>query len=76
MILQIVSVGPGDPSLLNQKTADTLRASGFLVLRTGVHPLAEWLKEQRIPFSTMDDLYETSDDFELLSRWVNVVDYV
>ena len=67
MILQIVSVGPGDPSLLNQKTADTLRASGFLVLRTGVHPLAEWLKEQRIPFSTMDDLYETSDDFELLS---------
>ena len=68
MILQIVSIGPGDPSLLNQKTEETLRTSGFVVLRTGRHPLSAWLEEQEISFCTMDDLYETSDDFELLSE--------
>ena len=67
MILQIVSIGPGDPLFLNKKTADTLRTSGFLVLRTGRHPLAAWLAEQSVSFCTMDDLYDTADDFELLS---------
>ncbi len=68
MILQIVSVGPGDPSLLNQKTADAMKAADVLVLRTGRHPLSAWLEAQGIAFCTMDNLYETAGDFELLSE--------
>ena len=40
----IVSVGPGDPSLLNEKTRDTLLHADRLILRTGRHPLSGWLK--------------------------------
>lgn len=68
MTLKIVSVGPGDPSLLNVKTIKTLRSAGKLFLRTGRHPLASWLNTQGIPFSTMDDLYDASEDFEKLSE--------
>ena len=68
MTLKIVSVGPGDPSLLNAKTINTLRSAGKLFLCTGRHPLASWLNTQKIPFSTMDDLYDSSEDFEKLSE--------
>ena len=67
MILQIVSIGPGDPELLNIKTINALRSADTLVLRTGRHGLSAWLKSEQIPFFSMDDLYESSKDFESLS---------
>ena len=70
MILTIVSIGPGDPALLNEKSIETIRQAGMLFLRTGRHPFVKWLEQQRIPFFTMDDLYESSDDFEALSHAV------
>ncbi len=70
MILQIVSVGPGDSGFLNSKTVEALRNAGLLVLRTGRHPLTSWLADQGIPFRTMDSIYESSEDFESLSSAV------
>lgn len=68
----IVSVGAGDPDLLNIKTVSILRKCGSLFLRTGRHPISAWLKENGIPFSTFDHFYEVSDDFDLLNR--NIAD--
>ena len=68
MILKIVSVGPGDPSLMNAVTVSSLSSAGMLFLRTGLHPIVSWLNSHGIPFRTMDDLYESSDDFESLSE--------
>ena len=68
MILTIVSTGPGDPSLMNLKTEEALRTARRLVLRTGRHPIAGWLDSQGILFCTMDDLYESSDDFDNLAK--------
>ena len=70
MILQIVSVGPGDSGFLNSKTVEALRNAGLLVLRTGRHPLTSWLADQGIPFRTMDSIYESAEDFESLSSAV------
>ena len=39
----IVSVGPGDPSLMNEKTLSALKSAGKLLLRTGRHPVSGWL---------------------------------
>lgn len=64
--LAILSVGPGDPSLLNQATLDQIRSANPLILRTDRHPLASWLQEQGIAFTSLDDLYEGSDDFDVL----------
>ena len=62
----IVSVGPGDPSLMNEKTLSAVRHAGKLFLRTGRHPVAGWLEKESVPFETMDRLYETAEDFESL----------
>ena len=70
----IVSLGPGDPDLLNTKTLRALRESGTLILRTGRHPLTSWLTDNGIPFSTLDFLYEESDDFDILNR--NAAEYL
>lgn len=67
-MITIVSVGPGDPSFLNEITSHALRAASPLVLRTGRHPLSAWLEAEGISFRTLDHLYETSDDFDALSR--------
>lgn len=64
----IVSLGPGDPDLLNLKTLNALRSSGTLILRTGRHPLSSWLKKESIHFSTLDHLYVESEDFDVLNQ--------
>ena len=64
--LSIVSIGPGDVSLLNQETLNHLHAASPLILRTDHHPLSIWLKEQGIVFSSLDDLYDQYDDFDTL----------
>ena len=64
----IVSIGSGDPELLNMKTVRALRESGTLVLRTGNHPLVSWLRENAVSFSTLDNLYGECGDFDELNR--------
>ena len=66
--ITIVSLGPGDPDLLNTKTLRAMREAAVLVLRTGRHPLVPWLEENGLSFSTLDDLYEQTDDFDALNR--------
>lgn len=67
-MITVVSIGPGDPSFLNEITVRTLRDASSLVLRTGRHPLSVWLETEGMAFRTLDHLYETSDDFDALSR--------
>lgn len=67
-MITVVSIGPGDPSFLNEITVRTLRNASPLVLRTGRHPLSVWLETEGMAFRTLDHLYETSDDFDALSR--------
>ena len=62
--LAVVSIGPGDPALLNQATLDELRKASPLVLRTDHHPLVSWLEEQQIPYCSLDSQYEQADDFD------------
>lgn len=68
MSLTVVSIGPGDSSLLNKRTESILLKAEMLWLRTGMHPLASWLKQSNITFRSMDDLYNSSEDFEILSE--------
>ena len=64
----VVSIANGDPDLLNMKTVKALRESDSLFLRTGKHPIVSWLNENGIHFSTLDYLYEESENFDLLNQ--------
>ena len=65
--ITVVSIGNGDPDLLNSKTVNALRDAGSLFLRTGHTPLVRWLAHINKPYLTFDNLYETSVDFDQLS---------
>ncbi|MCR5296662.1 MAG: nucleoside triphosphate pyrophosphohydrolase [Clostridiales bacterium] len=62
--LTVVSVGPGDPDLCSRKTLDTLLSAGEVILRTARHPISGWLEENGIRWSSLDDIFECSEDFD------------
>lgn len=64
--ITVVSLGPGDPRLLTQQSADAIRSSRRLILRTAQHRAAAWLQEQGIPFEDFDALYAQYEDFDEL----------
>ncbi len=66
--LTVVSIGPGEASFLNPATIEYLRMASPLILRTDHHPLVSWLNEQKIPYVSMDELYEKTEDFDELSN--------
>ena len=62
----IVNIANGDPDLLNIKTVRILQECGHLILRTAAHPLVQWLDQNSISYSSLDDLYDTAEDFDQL----------
>ncbi len=68
MALTIVAIGPDSPDLLTLGAAQALREASAVLLRTGRHGVAAWLKENSIAFETLDALYESAEDFDALAR--------
>lgn len=64
---QILIVGVGwSADDLTLKAVRYLKSGNRVVLRTGQCGCAEWLTQEGIPFTTMDDLYERCADFDEL----------
>ncbi|MCH5288051.1 MAG: nucleoside triphosphate pyrophosphohydrolase [Christensenellaceae bacterium] len=66
--ITVVSLGPGDPSLMTLQTADALRHARRLILRTARHRAVKWLEEQAIAFEALDGYYDRYDDFDEMHR--------
>ncbi len=62
--LTIVTLGTGGEAFLTRSAERALREAGALVLRTARHPMAAWLKQENLPFDTVDDLYDSCEDFD------------
>lgn len=65
--ITLVNIANGDPDFLNTKTVNVLRKSGLVFLRTSRSPIVSWLNSEKIPFSSLDDLYDAAEDFDHLS---------
>ena len=63
----VVSLGPDNGGLLTEAALSAMRGAECLVLRTGRHGAAARLAESGIPFETLDDLYESAEDFDELT---------
>ena len=64
----IVSVSTGDASLLTMGALEALQTAGRIILRTGRHPVAAWLSEQKLAYETLDELYESAETFDAFNR--------
>lgn len=65
-VITVVSLGPGDQKLLTLQSAEALRKSRRLVLRTAQHRVAAWLREEGIGFEDFDALYGEYEDFDAM----------
>ncbi|MBR7175637.1 MAG: tetrapyrrole methylase, partial [Clostridia bacterium] len=57
-VITVIPLGPGAPELLTLQSAEALKKAKRLFLRTGKHPVAAWLREQSVPFESMDAFYD------------------
>jgi uncharacterized protein YabN with tetrapyrrole methylase and pyrophosphatase domain len=62
--IRIAGLGPGAPGDITLSVWKALRSSSCTYLRTGKHPVVNWLIKEGILFSTFDYLYEKSASFE------------
>lgn len=64
----ITVVGLGrDAGSLTLAGAQALRGATRRILRTQRHAAAQWLQEEKLPFESLDALYETCEDFDALN---------
>jgi tetrapyrrole methylase family protein/MazG family protein len=62
--ITVAGLGPGAPGSITLGTWEHLKSSPRVLLRTGIHPVVEWLRQERITFSTFDHIYEAESDFQ------------
>ncbi|OQA09656.1 MAG: Nucleoside triphosphate pyrophosphohydrolase [Firmicutes bacterium ADurb.Bin373] len=62
--ITIAGLGPGAPGGITLGVWESLKSSPRVLLRTCVHPVAEWLQQAGITFTTFDYLYEEEPDFQ------------
>lgn len=65
-ILTICAMGPDDPQLLTRAAYAALTGGTPLLLRTGRHGVADFLRTQGRTFDTLDALYDQCEDFDEL----------
>ncbi|MDD4169015.1 MAG: nucleoside triphosphate pyrophosphohydrolase [Desulfotomaculaceae bacterium] len=62
--ISIAGLGPGASGDITLSVWEALRSSTCTYLRTGKHPVVNWLLKENILFSTFDYLYEKCASFE------------
>ncbi|HBV99276.1 MAG TPA: nucleoside triphosphate pyrophosphohydrolase [Desulfotomaculum sp.] len=66
--ITVVGLGPGDPGMLSSAALELLGKSRCIRLRTGIHPVVEWLGQRGIHFDTFDYIYREAGDFQEVYR--------
>ncbi|MDD4766576.1 MAG: nucleoside triphosphate pyrophosphohydrolase [Desulfotomaculaceae bacterium] len=62
--ITIAGLGPGTPGGITLGAWESLKSSPCVLLRTGIHPVVEWLRQAGITFATFDYIYEAEPDFQ------------
>jgi len=66
--MDIIALGPEDAGLLTLGAIERIKSAKKVILRTGRHGAAEYLKSIGVSFETMDALYDQAEDFDELSE--------
>ncbi|HAG07452.1 MAG TPA: nucleotide pyrophosphohydrolase, partial [Peptococcaceae bacterium] len=66
----LAGLGPGDRRAVPVGVLEALKRGPQVILRTSVHPVVPWLKQQGIRFSACDRFYKEAATFEEVYRRV------
>ncbi len=64
---QLIIVPLSTPQTMTRAAWDTIAAAPCLYLQTDRHPSANPVRQAGLPYRSMDDLYETAEDFDALN---------
>ncbi|MFA4884532.1 MAG: nucleoside triphosphate pyrophosphohydrolase [Desulfotomaculaceae bacterium] len=62
--ITIAGLGAGSPGSITLGAWEALKSSSCIMLRTGKHPVVDWLRQEGISFSTFDNVYEEEPCFQ------------
>ncbi|SFG99764.1 tetrapyrrole methylase family protein / MazG family protein [Desulfotomaculum arcticum] len=68
--ITVVGLGPGGKDALPQANINALKNASKLYLRTEIHPVVDWIKEQSILFESFDKYYQKAGSFEEVYRLI------
>lgn len=68
MSITLTSLNDGNISNINPKTIEYIKNSENVVLQTAKCEAADFLTKNNIPFSALDEFYETCSDFDELNQ--------
>ena len=66
--LTIVTLGTGGEAFLTRGVERALREAPRVVLRTGRHPMADFLRQEGVSVETLDALYDECEHFDTFNR--------
>ena len=66
--ITVVALGPESPEFLTLGAAEALLDAPAVLLRTGRHGAAAWLEKNRVPYRTLDALYDETEDYDELAQ--------
>ncbi len=66
--ITVIPISTGNEEMLTLGSVRALKEAETLVLRTERHPVAEYLRREGIPFTTLDFLYEECEDFDVFNQ--------
>lgn len=64
----MVALGPGDKGYLTLAALEALEGADRVLLRTERHGALELLRARGVPFTALDTLYDSADDFDSLAE--------
>lgn len=67
-MITIVGMGPGPKKYWNIAALDAVKKADQVFVQSARHPAVALLKEEGIPYSSMDEAYEEASDFDDLCR--------
>jgi tetrapyrrole methylase family protein/MazG family protein len=62
--ITIAGLGAGSPGGITLGAWEALKSSSCIMLRTGKHPVVDWLSREGISFATFDSVYEEEPGFQ------------
>ena len=68
-MITVAALGPDDGGMLTFAAYEAMERANCLVLRTARHGVADMLKSRGVAFTTLDALYEQTEDFDELCAY-------
>lgn len=66
-MITVIGAGSGKAENLSLLAYKTIKSAESVVLKTEKMPIKNLLEEENIPFETLDDIYDTAEDFDSLN---------